>query len=49
LEDSANERQGPGADGSVAPPVSARDTNVVVRRVAACLVDCTLVAALSLD
>ena len=48
MEDSASERQGPGVDGSVAPPVSARDTNVVARRVAACLVDCSLVAALSL-
>jgi len=44
LEDLAHERQGYEADGSVASPPPAQDSNIVGRRVAACLVDCTLVA-----
>jgi uncharacterized RDD family membrane protein YckC len=48
LEDSAHERQGSESGGSVASPPPARDSKVVGRRVAACLVDCTLVAVLSL-
>lgn len=47
LEDSAYERQKSEAGGSVALPASARDVNVVGRRVAACLLDCFLVALLS--
>lgn len=48
MEDSAYEGQGPRASGSVASPPPARDSNVVGRRLAACLVDCSFVALLSL-
>jgi uncharacterized RDD family membrane protein YckC len=48
LAGSAYERQEPGASGPAPSPASARDSNVVGRRLAACLLDCSLVTTLSL-
>jgi uncharacterized RDD family membrane protein YckC len=48
LAGSAYERQESGASGPAPSPASARDSNVVGRRLAACLLDCSLVTTLSL-
>jgi uncharacterized RDD family membrane protein YckC len=48
LEGSAYERRESEASGPVTSPASAQDSNIVGRRLAACLLDCSLVTALSL-